>query len=368
MKRAVDRAIIDCDNGGASFSPVDISAGYIAERLMSINNPYTGNKRKLLIPLFRTIDKKGWKYETFMDLFSGSGMVSAAARYLGKTVYSNDLSDYAFLNAKYFLEIDSVLSDDDKKTVLDTAIEPKEFVRKFYAHRFTPSEALILDRLKTNIDLYMPGGRCGGRWASNEAVIAYLSILHYVADHCFVGGRLNKGQVLAELEHRLNHQRNQGKEMPFTDIDWLKPIDKLQDKPRGIAFNLDAIEFLSITILEADICYIDPPYGGSQSNYSQMYRFFEEYLLNGCQVVETDCHKRFVETKSYKQQFETLIDAAKKIPKLVFSYNDESWANVDLIVETIKRFRKDVFVEKVNYEYNYRDTSRAGQEYIILAE
>ena len=29
---------------------------------------------------------------------------------------------------------------------------------------------------------------------------------------------------------------------------------------------------------QADICYIDPPYGGSQSDYAKMYAFFEEYI------------------------------------------------------------------------------------------
>lgn len=364
-----DRGEIDFETGKCVIT-LQSNLACFAENLKRIRNPYTGNKRKLLIDLFTAIDNKGWKFDTFVDVFSGSGMVAAAARHLGKNVVANDLSPYAYFNARFFLEVDEELDQEDIKWLTekwhdDYLANPLYgFVKKNYAERFAPSEVEWLDKVRFNTYLYLPGGTTG---YNPKAVLADLSVLHYVMDHCFVGGRLNKGQVLAELGHRVSHQRNQGKLMSFKDIDWLKPWIKGQ---RGTALNMDALqlfEYLEQIKYEADIAYIDPPYGGQQSNYAEMYKFFNDYLGGMPEGSEKQA-ERFVKTKGYNEQFADLLDAATKIPRLVFSYNDSSWCKIEDIVESIKRFRKDVSVEEVDYSYGYRDQSDPAKEYIILAE
>ena len=40
----------------------------------------------------------------------------------------------------------------------------------------------------------------------------------------------------------------------------------------------DIIDLLESKLIVADLLYLDPPYGGSSSDYSTLYRFLEEYL------------------------------------------------------------------------------------------
>lgn len=366
MSRIPDKVEIDFDADGCSKETTSTKVAVFAEKLRSIKNPYTGNKRKLLVNLFTAIGNHGWQYDTFLDLFSGSGMVSACARHLGKSVTANDLSPFAYQNARFFLHAEKGLSQED----IDILTKPdkhdfKPLVSTYYAERFTPDEAIFLDEIRKRINIYLPGGRYGGQ--SMESTIALLSVLHYVMDRCFVGGRLNKGQVIAELGHRISHQRNGGQAMSFKDIEWLKPF---VSGPFGSACNEDAIELLnkfnSMGVVH-DIVYIDPPYGSSQSNYSQMYQFFNDYIV-GQRVEDTEQAQRFVVTKTYSQQFDDLLVAARKNPRLVFSYNNSSWSKIDDIILAVRRFRARVDVHEVRYDYNYRDKEVPGTEYIILAE
>lgn len=382
MSKSKDRVEIDFEDG-VSKETLQTRVNLFAERLRILKNPYTGNKRKLLIYIFSSIEKQGWEYNSFLDLFSGSGMVGATARYLGKNVIANDIMKYAYYNAKYLLHSDAELTDNDIQLIYKYAenekCEPKDFVRKHYPQRFTPEEALWLDRLYFSINMIFPC--CIRSGLRSDYVQAMLGILHYVMDHCFVGGRLNNGQVLADMDHRLAHQRNQGKSMSFRDIEWLKPftgpngknVAERDGKNYGTAFNMDAIEllqYLNQHSLPVDLCYIDPPYGSDQSDYLHMYSFFEEYITQ-TPLSEMDTQMgaaRFVSTRTYDRQFADLLDACRKIPKLVLSYNDSSWCKIDGIVEAIKRAGRKVVVEEVDYPYNYRDKNVPAREFIILAE
>jgi DNA adenine methylase len=366
MSRTPDKVEIDFDGDGCSKVTISSTVSVFAEKLKSIRNPYTGNKRKLLVSLFTMLDEKGWKYDSFLDLFSGSGIVGATARHLGKKVYANDLSPYAFFNAKYLLEIDYELTPGDIEILTDKITQGNTFVQDRFSEYLSPDESLWLDRFYMNV-CRLSNSPIPYLSATPQIVLALLSVTHYVMDHCFVGGRLNKGQVLAELGHRVSHQRNQGQLMSFKDIDWLKPFVK---GPKGTATHKDAIDLLTNHCPQVDICYIDPPYGGQQSDYASMYSFFNEYITYTAldKINTSQAAKRFVEKKSYGQQFDDLLDAARNIPRLVFSYNDSSWCKVGDIVSAVRRFRPRVDVQEVKYDYNYRDKSTPGIEYIILAE
>jgi len=356
---------------GRCEQTLDTTLPIIAEKLRVIKNPWTGNKRKLIVDLFLTLNKHNIEFDSMLDLFSGSAMVSIAAKMLGKKVLTNDMMTYAYFNARTFVENNDVsLSEEDKKKLFETPKKCGTFVVERYhkdVKRFTLEEAKFLDGYYARVcDLF--GNPLDGDIKSAMAIVY---ILHHVMESCFVGGRLNSGQVLAQLDHRLAHPRNNSSGMVFNSRSVACPVIHVEESSqKHRCFNQDALSLLLNKKPEVDMAYIDPPYGGQQSDYAAMYAFFEEYIyqkpLN--ELSHLNNSSKFSKAKGYYDHFVEVMDASSYIPKLVFSYNDSSWCKIEDIESTIKKFRSKVIIDQVDYEYQYRDKKGSSSEYIIVAE
>jgi len=82
------------------------SVPYLTQQII----PYIGNKRRLLPLIKRAIqcaDPSGERGGRFLDLFSGSGVVSRLAKYLGYEVYANDWEYYSYLLIYAYICIDN---------------------------------------------------------------------------------------------------------------------------------------------------------------------------------------------------------------------------------------------------------------------
>jgi adenine-specific DNA-methyltransferase len=397
--------IINFDSGKGEET-LDSKLGVIDNVIRGLRNSYIGNKRKLIFNIIKTIDKYGINYDTVLDLFSGSAYVSMAFKMLGKKVICNDISEFAYLNALVYVFNNTLeLSSDDKKFLMENENEYKDISPFFdkYKDRFTEGEIKFLSNYYHNVNERFDPNLSDGATMMKSS-IAILSMLNYILSYCFVGGRLNNGQVLAKLDHRLNHARNfngllkKGTPMSFKESDmiWAKPVNGGVLNRHDI-FKCDSIELLEkmnekdIFLLNKDIdlCYIDPPYGGDQSDYASMYDFINGYIylqdreeretildsyLDEFKVQiknEIEAKKRFVNKKTYEKHFDKLISLTLNIPWIVISYNDTSWGSVDNICSIVKKHRKNVKVEEFSYSYNYRSKSNnklSTKEYLILSE
>lgn len=225
-----------------------------------------------------------------------------------------------------------------------------------------------------------------------KSAFSLFAIEHHITQNCFLGGRMNNGQVLANVKHRLQHEKSQGKELfeiPFkTD-----KIRKMMTSGNCKVYNADIFDLLVSDEIQADLIYMDPPYGGDSSDYAVLYRFLEEYLYED--KLENLPHiqqggKRFSKNKNYTEQFEELLSLCGKFPTWMLSYNDSSFADIDTITSCIKnagrsdievfsyedfgyKYRKgksEVDIEhfKNNYASEGHKFKRKGIEYIILAK
>lgn len=222
------------------------------------------------------------------------------------------------------------------------------------------------------------------------------NLQQHILRDCMVQGRMHQGQALAEVSTRLGHQKNQLKaswdnlgstEMDFhtragtgeTDckpgqgLRWWSFAD-LEFPGNAIATNMDVISLLK-SGLQVDCVYFDPPYGGQSSDYSTIYRFFEEYIYS--KPLEELSHlvnaKNFVAKKQYEEHFLEMLSAAVHIPIWLFSYNDSSWKDIDYIVDVIKQFKHNVKVEVLTDKYRYLYRKNQGRtnkssEYLIIAQ
>lgn len=190
-----------------------------------------------------------------------------------------------------------------------------------------------------------------------KGAFSLMAIENHINRHCFIGGRYYKGQTIAEIEHRLKHDKNNGKEITDLDIQ-IEKFNNVISSGDSLVFNSDIVELLEADIVKADLLYLDPPYGGASSDYSTLYRFLEEYLyeddLENLDHIKKGS-KRFSSKKGYQAEFEYLLSLCSGFPTWMLSYNDSSYANIETITSTIKNAgKKDVKVIEVPITYQYR--------------
>jgi len=221
-----------------------------------------------------------------------------------------------------------------------------------------------------------------------KSAFSLFAIESHVNQNCFLGGRYYNGQIIANLEHRLQHDKTKGKNIDEISFN-MKSFKDVLGNGMAYVFNSDIIDLLESKLLEADLLYLDPPYGGSSSDYAILYRFLEEYLYE-CKLEDME-HirrgaKRFSKSKGYQEQFEKLLSLCSGFKTWLISYNESSYANLDTIVSTIKNAGKKnvkTFDVPITYQYrkgknivehdyaSYLDNGKKhlqrGTEYLILA-
>jgi adenine-specific DNA methylase len=227
-------------------------------------------------------------------------------------------------------------------------------------------------------------------YAKYKATFSLFALESHINQNCFLGGRYYNGQTIANLEHRLSHDKNKGKtitDIPLT-VDRFKTV--LTKSGQGCVFNSDIIDLLEANVIDADLLYLDPPYGGASSDYAILYRFLEEYLYE-CKLEDME-HiqkgaKRFSKKNNYQEQFEKLLSLCGKFKTWLISYNESSYADLDTITSTIKnagRSNIEICTVPITYQYrkgknvvdvdhfkkNYADEGhkylQRGTEYLIL--
>jgi adenine-specific DNA methylase len=370
MKKIYCPEEIDFVSGECSNS-FESLLSFCCEKVKKITNPYVGNKRKILFNIVKTIEDEGIKYDSILDLFGGSACVSMVMKMLGKRVIYNDLLKSSYYYGLSFIENNQYyLNKKEIEYLLNESDNIGLFVEKNYLDRFTINEARFLDSYRENVlylkELYEDKDLWDIKTQQIKEALAFSSLQLYVMDKCFVGGRLNRGQILAEMKHRISHKRNNGSEMSFKNIKYKTFIVKDNAKENK-AYNMDALDLLSNKNIDTDVdlAYIDPPYGNEMSDYCDMYSFFENYLNN--RVVVLSDKDKFSKSKGYEKNFVELLRSLEHIPVWVISYNDSSWSGIKEIKNIIYNFRKNVKEKEMVYNYKYRKIGN-GKEYLIIAK
>jgi len=199
-----------------------------------------------------------------------------------------------------------------------------------------------------------------------KSAFSLFAIESHINQSCFLGGRYYNGQTIAKLEHRIKHPKNKGKEIDDINVS----VDSFKDiliEGESCVFNSDILELLESKTINTDLIYLDPPYGGSSSDYVVLYRFLEEYLYG--EKLENLEHiqkggKRFCRKRGYPEQFEYLLSLCGDFKTWLISYNESSFADIDTIVAMIKRAgRTDIEVCPVPITYQYRkDKSKMSED------
>lgn len=314
---------------------------------------FMGSKRKLLNNIWNVA--QDFHFDSVLDMFSGSGIVSYMFKAEGKKVISNDYMTMSSTFSKAMIENNTVTlprSEAERllkePAILDTFVE-----ETFQGLYYSDAENKIIDIIRTNI-----------RSISNEykRAIAMSALIRACIKKrprgifTYTGNRYNDGR--RDLKITLQEQ-------------FLEAVDIINksvfDNDReNISINMDA---MSIHDINPDLVYIDPPYYSplSDNEYVRRYHFVEG-LSRDWDGVEIQAHTKTKKFKSYPTPFSTRTGAADafsllfkkyKDSILIVSYSSNSIPTKEEMVKLIKQYKDIVEVIPIDYTYSFGNQAKA---------
>lgn len=307
---------------------------------------FMGSKSKLLKEIWGVASQ--FRFETAVDLFSGSGIVSYMFKSQQKQVISNDHMAMSACFSKAMIENNSItLSNADVLKLLKEKGRSDHFVEtKFKDLYFSDEDNRFIDTLRANIKaLRNPFKKA----IALSALIRACTKKRPRGIFTYVGMRYDDGR--RDIRLTLRDQFLEAVEAINSAI-----FSNGQDNKSR---NGDA---LGLVPVENALVYIDPPYYTplGDNEYVRRYHFVEG-LARDWKGVEIQEHTQTKKFKSYPTPFSTRKGAAEAFDYLfkkfrhnilLVSYSSNSLPSQDEMVSIMSKYKK-VEVVPINYKYSF---------------
>lgn len=324
---------------------------------------YMGSKSKLLAQIWK--ESARFEFDSVIDLFSGSGIVSYMYKAQGKRVISNDYMVMGAVMTTALIENNKVtLPISEAKALLIADGQVDTFVQDtFKGIYYCDKDNELIDILRENIK------RIENKYKkaiAMEALIRACIKKRPRGIFTYVGDRYNDGRK--DLQKTLEQQ-------------FLEAVEIINDavfsnKRRNQSYNMDAMELEK----KADLVYIDPPYYTPRSDNEYVRRYhFVEGLARDWEGVEIQDHTITKKFKSYPTPFSTKDGAAAAFDEifrrykksiLIVSYSSNSLPKKEDMVEMLKKYKDHVDVVPIDYKYSFGNrtntTRNEVKEYIFV--
>jgi len=256
-----------------------LSIKSLPEEWMFPTTRYRGSKRKILPWIWNAI--KDLAFDSTLDLFGGTGVMSSLFKRMGKEVTYNDYLHYNYMSAVALIENSTtVLTDEDLDFIFSE--HPKISYGCFVAdifrgYYFLDAENRWLDRTIANISAL--GREYSGKVLREKKAIAVWAI----GQACLIKRPFNlfhrKNLYLRTEKAERGFGNKSTWETPFEDAmrRFVKEANQVifDNGRRNRAFCTDALRFKDT---DFDLVYLDPPYffeGQSNEDYKDLYHFLE---------------------------------------------------------------------------------------------
>ena len=345
---------------------------------------YIGNKRKILPFIERSLNQIGIKDYTFLDLFSGSGIVSRLAKVHGaKKIIANDLEYYSMVLNSVFLRNEEGNKKEFEEMKQEILSKPlfEGWVSENYAPKddndiqrgercfYTRENALLIDSYIESLkevpceiaDMFL-------------APLIYEASVHTNTSGVFKGFYKNKqgiGQFGGEGKNAL--QRICGK------IDPQFPVF-CPNETENIIISADASTVVKDTkIVEQakniDITYIDPPY--NQHPYGSNYFMLNAIAKNKCpdEISKVSGIPKDWNRSIYNKRVEGVMQLLKDIENVdskyvLLSYSSEAYLPIKDMVAELAKIGLITNLQEIDYNVfrgsrNLSNRPKKLQEYLI---
>lgn len=336
---------------------------------------YYGSKRKLVEKIWEELESRHLEFQSFLDLFGGTGIMSYSMARQEKEVIYNDIFTFNCKIAEALLTSPRGVFTNDVAAQLLLPVEGREyqhFVEDiFRGIYYTDEENRTIDTVVQNI-MQLP---------QQQQASAY----YVLFQSCLIKRPFN-------LFHRRNlHLRENHVESKFGNfVTWEKSFEMLfkqftdelnrfqfRQRPNVAIVNYPALECPNA----ADLVYIDTPYFNKKSStvsYHARYHFLEGLvyydeipsLVNYDKINrEIQIHKsaEFENRSNYLHDLNELIGHYHG-STIVMSYTSEGYPSIEELEAQLRRHKQHVeviYFGKYNFALNRSNQNR--QEVLFIA-
>lgn len=307
---------------------------------------FMGSKEKLLNYIWGVASQ--FEFETVLDLFSGSGVVSYMFKTQNKQVLSNDYMAFSANITKALVENNHVtLNGKDLEIILNEATTTDNFVSEtFKGLYFSDEDNAFIDMIRSNLPML-------------ENDMKKSLVLMALVRAClkkrprgiftYTGNRYDDGR--RDLTLTLKEQFLEAIEAVNSAV--------FDNGKENLSCHGDSMTMEQ----QADLVYIDPPYYSplSDNEYVRRYHFVEG-LVKDWQDVEMQWHTKTKKFKNYPTPFSKRATAYEAFDKLferhqnsilIVSYSSNSLPTKDDMIAIMKKYKRHVEVVSVDYKYSF---------------
>lgn len=316
---------------------------------------YMGSKNKIIYDLWYYLEEI--EFNSFLDVFAGSNVVSYFMKTRGKKVITNDFMAVSYHNSKALVENSEILlSESDLNTLLDTPSTESFISETFKGLYFSDEENQFLDKVRANIELLDKDFK---KSIAISALTRACMKKRPRGIFTFIGNRYDDGR------------KDIRKSLKDHFLDNVLEINKaVFDNDKTCESNNEVSEELNKT---ADLVYLDPPYYSpkSDNDYVRRYHFVEGLAKRweGLKIQDHTITKKF---KSYHSPFSkressiaafhSLIEKHKN-SVIAISYSSNSIPTKDELRNILEEYKRDVVVHEIDHTYSFGNQNhKAGNK------
>jgi len=323
---------------------------------------YLGSKRKILNWIWTNISKL--PFDSFLDVFCGTSVVSFKAKLHGKQVYANDI-----LKFNYYVALSIIENNDRKLTRKDLELilsnhpdisYPTFIQDTFKGIFYTDEENAWLDRVITNIETFIED--------KYKKALAYTIL----GQACLVKRpfnlfhRRNLYMRLANIKRSFGNKKTWDTPFETHFKRFAKEYNAVifDNGRENKAFNQDALKLNFPGMENIDLVYMDPPYlpkVGDKPDYHLFYHFLEG-IVDYKSWPEKINHKSSIRVIKYSpspwtskatiyKAFNHLFRKFRRNKYLVLSYNTDGVPSLEELYNMLKQYKDFVVVKKKKHQY-----------------
>lgn len=330
---------------------------------------YMGSKHKLIPWIYDSL--KTLPFDSVLDGFAGSGVVSYTFKTMGKEVISNDFLRFSHLITKATCENSHVtLKKEDISVILEKDEAKNDFITStFEGIFFTKPDLEFLDQAYWNIK------KLGDEY---KKAVALTSLIRA----CIKKQPRGVFTVSGDLSNYNDGRRDLRLSIQEHFLEQVSVVNDLifNNGKKHQSFNTSIFNLELSQV--PDLVYLDPPYVPKSDDncYVKRYHFLEglSKYWEGEKIMETTKVKKIPKKYtpfSYRSKaVETFDQLFEKFQEsiIVLSYSNNGFPDLKTLKQLLSKYKKEINVLKKPHKYHFGNHSKVKrsivEEYLIIGK